>query len=138
MPTSYTTAYIPSVHGFHFANDFRFEFGASNFFGRCNGMSWVSLDYFNAGRAAPGITEVEFENKPRSGPAAAASEKDGTVQLFCLQDGPWGDRPAGRLLRVRGSKFGKWNYCAAGAGRHSPAVAIWPSGRTHMLLIGVD
>ncbi|MEZ4733072.1 MAG: hypothetical protein R3E79_38745 [Caldilineaceae bacterium] len=134
MPTSYTTSYIPSMHGFHFANDFRYEVGVINFWGRCNGMSWVSLDYFNAGRAAPAISEVEFENKPRSGPAAAAN--NGTVQLFCLQDGPWGDRPVGRVLR--GSTFSQWNYCAAGVGLHNPAVAMWPSGRTHMLVVGGD
>lgn len=134
MPTSYRTAYIPSVHGFHFGNEFRYELGAINWFGRCNGMAWVSLDYFNAGRAAPAINEVEFENKPRSGPAATFEA--GTVQLFCLQDGPYGDRPAGRVLR--GSVFNQWNYCAAGVGRHAPAVAMWPSGNTHMLAVGTD
>jgi hypothetical protein len=97
-------------------------------------MSWVSLDYYNAGRAAPDISEVDFGNRPRSGPTAAAT--DGAVQLFCLQDGPWGDRPAGRVLNR--SNFGKWNYCANGAGRHAMAASQWPSGRTHALLVGLD
>lgn len=134
MPTSYTTAYVPSVHGFHFPNEFRFELGAINFWGRCNGMAAVSLDFFNAGRAAPPTTHVEFENKPRSGPAATLG--NGVVQLFCLQDGPFGDRPAGRVLR--GGSFGNWNYCADAQGRYGIAAAVWPSGNTNILMVGTD
>lgn len=134
MPTSYTTRYVPSVHGFHFGNEFRMEIGAINFWGRCNGMSWTSLDYFNAGRPAPSIRFVEFENKARSGPAAV--DIGGVVQLFSAQDGPFGDRPAGCTLA--GTGFSVWNYCAEGVTRHGPAVAGWPDGTTHMLAIGTD
>ncbi len=118
MPTHLATSYQPTVHGFHFANDFNLQVGPVDFSGRCNGMAWISLDYFNARRPAPAIQEVEFGNGPISGPAAA--QNNGMVQLFSLHAGPQGGRPAGRVLR--GTALSKWNYCAGGVGRHTPAV----------------
>jgi hypothetical protein len=56
------TAFDPTVHGFHFDNDFVNEIatlpGGSTLRtnGRCGGMTYGALDYFHLGRPAPAYT----------------------------------------------------------------------------------
>jgi hypothetical protein len=71
MAHTITTGFVPSVHGFRFPNQFRNFFGAIETYGRCNGMAWHALDYFNAGRPVPAITDVDFERGLASGLAAS-------------------------------------------------------------------
>lgn len=128
------TAYRPSLHGFHFGNEFVENYGEIRFWGRCNGMSWTSLDYFFAGRQAPPIVEVDFANRALSGPGAGAL--GGVVQLFKAVDGPFGPRISGCTLGA--STFSRWHYCINGIVRQAPAAVVWPSGTTFLLVIGQD
>lgn len=139
MPTNLRTAYIPSVHGFRFPNSFRnlvasTAVGDIATWGRCNGMSWISLDYFNAGRPAPVITNVDLSLPLHSGPAAAF---DGAItQIFALRDSSIGDKPVGKTIGAGG--ISGWEVCANGLGHSAPAATCWGPGRTDLILRGLD
>ncbi len=134
MPFTLTTRFVPSIHGFAFPNQFRNQFGPLEFWGRCNGMSWIALDYFNAGLSIPGISDVDFERPIESGFAAALSQ-DGTIQLFGVRKGDPHDI-VGKT--VRGPISSHWGRCVEGSSGITPAAVCWAPGRTDLAAIGDD
>jgi hypothetical protein len=134
MPYTISTAFLPSRHGFVFPNQFR-NGRAITTFGRCNGMAWTALDYFNAGRSPPDVGAVDFE-RPLESPLAAAITPDGTVQLFAWRYGGPNDL-VGKT--VRGVSFGDWGRCIRlKGGSVGLAACCWGPGRTDLLVGGED
>jgi hypothetical protein len=128
MPTILTTTYQPSVHGFHFPNDFvNHVIGPISTSGRCGGMAYCSLDYFFAGRAAPDIRVVNLGLTAQSG-LAAASWDAGRIDLFvrhddnCIAqktfDGGWSD----------------WSNVNAAPVSMSPSATTWGRDRLDLLV----
>lgn len=133
MPTTFTTNYRPSVHGFRFGNAFRHEIaGPIATWGRCNGMSAVSLDYFNAGRPAPAITAVDHGVRPVSGVGASTWRAD-HVELFVRRHA---DQVAGRTLNGAGPV--PWRTLFGSAVTGTPAAASWAPGRVDLFVRGGD
>lgn len=134
MPHTITTRFLPSVHGFRFPNQFRNIFGAINTYGRCNGMAWTALDYFNAGRSPPAIRDVDFE-RPVESSLAAAITPAGVVQLFAWRFGDPMDL-VGKTVRDRA--FTHWGNCLSGQGSIAPAACCWGPNRTDLVVVGTD
>ncbi len=129
----YTTPYRPSIHGFHFNNGFRNEVaGPIATWGRCNGMSSVSLDYFNAGRPAPAISVVDYGLHPISGLGAASWSAD-HIELFVRRED---DKIACKTLNSAAP--GAWESKFSNGMTGSPAAASWGPERVDLIARASD
>lgn len=130
MP-NFLTGYRASIHGFRFGNRFRHHvmLGLSTW-GRCNGMTQVSLDYFNAGRPAPTFSVVRYDTNPVSGLGAASWGPD-HAEIFVRRDGNY---VASKRFDGRG--FTDWKDVAATETTLSPSAASWGPGRIDLVVRG--
>jgi hypothetical protein len=64
------TGFTPQQHGFHFDNDFVNKladlpgFGEIETYGRCGGMAWAALDFYNARLPVPADTRLPGDDDP--------------------------------------------------------------------------
>lgn len=80
------TNFIPATHGFHFTNSFtnsRFLAGGTEISmgGRCAGMVWAALDYFNARSSIPAINTLPSEGSVLSTYIGARQEQSTNANI---------------------------------------------------------
>jgi hypothetical protein len=135
QPGMIRTRFRPSVHGFHFSNEFSNEVirsGPIDFTtqGRCGGMAALSLDYFFAGMPIPNIRYINQGLATYSGPAVCRWP-DGTVHAFVIRyDGSIATKQTHNVTANGGA--GVWNDWVM-LDRHKfkgdPAACAWGQGR---------
>lgn len=129
---SLRTRFLPSIHGFHFPNDFINYVGPITTSGRCGGMAFCSLDYFYAGQSAPNIRVVDFGLHADSGPAATVWP-DGTINLFMRQNSNWVAQK-----RWSNGTWSDWSILSKSEVSLQPSAASWGQNIIDLEVHGKD
>jgi hypothetical protein len=148
MSVNITTPFIPSIHGFRFGNDFihTTPINSIEFYGLCNGMSKLALDYYFAGVPVPTLSNMDYNTPILYGVGATLSGSVEQIIAFRkssdngtsidLNGVRGGNRTIGKI--DTGSGFGIWGDCGGDSALSSPAIVARSPEFTEILFRGTD